>query len=113
MGIQRLPICAQYDPPNHGCSVQQAEASAVRIRQIIDGLIENDGIPADRIVVGGFSQGGAMALHTALTYPCRLAACVVFSGLLLGMDQLAEIMRPEVPGLPVFWGHGSHDDVLE
>lgn len=45
-------------------------------------LIQNEiqaGIPADRIVVGGFSQGGALALYSALTFPQRLGGVVALS----------------------------------
>merc|ERR1711920_1071523 len=67
----------------------------------------------ERVVIGGFSQGGAMALHTALTYPYKLGACVVLSGLLLGADCLDQHMHSDAQGLEVFWGHGSDDGVLE
>lgn len=45
-------------------------------------LIQNEiqaGIPADRIVVGGFSQGGALALYSALTFPQKLGGVVALS----------------------------------
>jgi pimeloyl-ACP methyl ester carboxylesterase len=45
-------------------------------------LIESEvaaGIPAERIVLGGFSQGGHVALKAALTHPARLAGCVALS----------------------------------
>lgn len=48
----------------------------------VHGLIEkeiSDGIPSEKIVVGGFSQGGALALHSALTYPKKLAGVVALS----------------------------------
>ncbi len=48
----------------------------------IHSLIEkeiSEGIPSNRIMVGGFSQGGALALHSALTYPKKLAGVVALS----------------------------------
>lgn len=46
-------------------------------------MIDNEikeGISADRIIVGGFSQGGALALYSALVYPQQLAGVVSLSG---------------------------------
>ena len=43
----------------------------------------------DRIVIAGFSQGGAMALHTGLRYPQRLAGVMVLSSYLPLRDSLA------------------------
>jgi len=110
--MEDLPLGADDKPPTYGCSLEQAEASAVQVRGILDGLRE-EGIPSDRIVVGGFSQGGAMAMYTSLTYPHRLAACVAYSGILLGSDKLSDLATPEARSLPVLWCHGSEDDILE
>lgn len=48
----------------------------------VHSLIEkeiSEGIPSERIVVGGFSQGGALAIHSALTFPKKLAGVVALS----------------------------------
>lgn len=48
----------------------------------IHGMINNEiraGIPADRIILGGFSQGGALALYSAMTYPEKLAGVIGLS----------------------------------
>lgn len=45
-------------------------------------MINNEiraGIPADRIILGGFSQGGALALYSALTYPEKLGGVIGLS----------------------------------
>merc|ERR1719433_2231790 len=109
--MSALPLGAETKPPQYGCSFEQASTSAARVRQMIDELRE-EGIPSERIVVGGFSQGGAMAMLSCLTYPHRLAACICFSGILLGADKLEEITTEEARGLPLFWAHGSADQVL-
>lgn len=49
---------------------------------MVHGMINNEirsGIPASRIIVGGFSQGGALALYAALTYPEQLAGVIGLS----------------------------------
>lgn len=48
----------------------------------VHNLIEkeiSEGVPSDRIIVGGFSQGGALALYSALTFPKKLAGVVALS----------------------------------
>jgi len=71
MDLEDIPI--DLSTPDTGR--HQAE-SLSRLHALIDGL----GVPPERVVVGGFSQGGAMALAVALTSPRALAGCVVFSG---------------------------------
>lgn len=110
--MRRLPLGADSNPPDFGCSLADAKKSAARIHGMIDELVEA-GVPADRIAVGGFSQGGAMALLASMLYPEALACCVVFSGILLGSDQLTRLISPKNKGLRVLWCHGTKDDVLE
>jgi lysophospholipase II len=48
----------------------------------VHGMVNNEinaGIPAERIILGGFSQGGALALYSALTYPKRLGGVIGLS----------------------------------
>lgn len=54
------------------------EASFARVKSIIDKTIA-DGIPASNIVIGGFSQGGAVALHTAMRLTSPIAGYVALS----------------------------------
>jgi len=108
--MAKLPVNAG-DAPRFGCSLLDARVSAQRIDRIVSRL-RSRGIPADRIVVGGFSQGGAMAMLCAMGYPFRLAGCISFSGLLLGSDQLGSLVHPVNQNLDVLWCHGVRDDVL-
>lgn len=90
-------------------------ASAELLSALIDRERER-GIDFDRIVVAGFSQGGAIALHGALRYPERLAGLMALSTYL----PLQSAFKTEVlddPGaggidLPVFMAHGSFDPVV-
>ena len=66
----------------------------------------------DRLVVGGFSQGGALALFSALTYPEPLAAAICLSGYLPQDEHLTQQADRLTWQTPVFMAHGSQDDVV-
>lgn len=72
------------------------------------------GIPADRIVLGGFSQGGAMGILSGLTAPVKVAGIVGLSSWLL----LSQSFKDHVPEgdlnkqTPIFMGHGDRDPMV-
>ncbi len=74
------------------------------------------GIAADRIVLAGFSQGGAIALHAALRYPEKLAGLMALSTYLpLGSHLDSEVIdNPAAVNkdIPIFMAHGTFDPVL-
>jgi phospholipase/carboxylesterase len=73
------------------------------------------GIPYDRILLAGFSQGGAVATHTALRCRERLAGLLALSAYLPLQDSFrAEVVNGDSQprSLPVFMAHGSFDPVL-
>jgi phospholipase/carboxylesterase len=83
--------------------------------QAISALIENEmarGIAAENIVLAGFSQGCAMALHTGLRFPQRLAGIMALSGYLPLADTLATERHPANAATPIFMAHGSQDPVV-
>jgi predicted esterase len=82
--------------------------SVEQIRQQVQTLVTEHGIPKDRIVLGGFSQGGAVAMLAAYTDPDRYAGCVALSGWLTLHGELQ--VSPEAKRTPLFWGHGTYDD---
>lgn len=70
------------------------------------------GINADRIVVAGFSQGGAIALQLAVRYPEKLAGLIALSTYML-LDHRLENDRHEAnKDLPFFVGHGRSDPMV-
>ncbi len=86
-----------------------------RTQRSIERLIEDEkrrGIPAERIVLAGFSQGGAMALHIALRYPERLAGIVALSCYLVQADDLEREASAVNREIPILWVHGSHDPMV-
>lgn len=87
----------------------QLLASASRVSALIDRERER-GIPSHRIVLAGFSQGGAVAYHTALTYPEPLAGLLAMSTYLATDDILAP--HPANVQLPICIQHGEFDPVV-
>ena len=70
------------------------------------------GIPAERIVVAGFSQGGAMALFLGPRWPERLGGVIALSTYLPLPDTLAKEAHPANAAVPLFQAHGSFDPVV-
>jgi phospholipase/carboxylesterase len=91
------------------------EAGILRTREQIRQLIlhENQrGIPTSRIVLAGFSQGGAIAYTTALTHPERLAGIIALSTYIPSQHLIENDLRAANAGLPIFAAHGTEDDVV-
>src|SRR5436309_5319507 len=70
------------------------------------------GMPASRIMLAGFSQGGVIALHTALRHGERLAGVIALSSYLVQADKLVEEAAPENQDVPIFMAHGTADPVV-
>lgn len=70
------------------------------------------GIPSERILLAGFSQGCAMALHIGLRYPKRLAGLICLSGYLPLADQAPTHWQAANRDTPIFIGHGTQDPVV-
>ena len=70
------------------------------------------GIAARRIVLAGFSQGGAIALFTGLRHAERIAGIMALSTYVPLADKLAAEAQPINRDLPVFMAHGSDDTVI-
>ena len=70
------------------------------------------GIESGRIVLAGFSQGGAIALHTGLLYPQRLAGVMALSTYLPLADSAAAEAGAANRDVPIFFAHGTYDQVI-
>ncbi len=79
------------------------------ITQYIDAEIEN-GISANKIILAGFSQGGAIALYTGLRYPQPLAGLLALSTYLPVPDQLKVVTQSK--DIPIMMAHGVADPVI-
>jgi len=87
------------------------QASAAAVTELIDREIER-GLSSDRIVLAGFSQGGAIALHTALRSPKPLAGVLALSTYLPLATTLATERSAANAAIPLFMAHGTDDPVL-
>ncbi len=85
--------------------------SADHLRALIEREIQAD-IPSERIVVAGFSQGGAVALHTGLRFEKKLAGIIALSTYLPTAGSTADERSEVNAATPIFMGHGSADPVV-
>lgn len=139
---QKMPgwydIVSRYQPPPPPSAFRSSPAAAYQAA--IDGSVEgfrknedeagilvsqayfhdliqkeiDSGIPSNRIVLGGFSQGGAMSLFAGLTAKVKLAGIVALSSYLLLSLKFAEMVpSPSVnKETPIFMAHGTADQVV-
>jgi predicted esterase len=81
-----------------------------QINELIKQEIDS-GIPANKIILGGFSQGGAMTLLTGLTTDFKLAGLICMSGYLPLGSKIHQLRHPENK-IPIFMAHGTADQVV-
>lgn len=106
---------AWYDIVPGPRGVTEDEAGIRESEGVVRGYIERElsaGIAANRIVIAGFSQGGAIALQTALRYPRRLAGVMALSTYLPLRNSLATEAAQANRDLPILMCHGIRDGVL-
>ena len=111
---QGLLMRAWYDVAGFGVR-DQDESGIRRSAEWIDELIGREaarGVPANRIVLGGFSQGGAMALFAGLRYPEALAGVMCLSGYLLLPDALDAEASDANRSVSIFQAHGTADPMV-
>jgi len=94
----------------------RADESGVRASAgILEGLIEEElakGLASTRILLAGFSQGGAIALHTGLRYRKSLAGILALSTYLPLQEEAREEIQGANRNIPIFLAHGSQDPVI-
>lgn len=110
-----LRMRAWYDL--YGLDLQRREdAEGIReSARLVAALIEREierGIPGERIVLAGFSQGGAMALFTGLRSSTRLAGLLALSCYLPLADTLLDERQPVNQDTPILMMHGRFDDIV-
>lgn len=94
---------------------REDEAGLRASQQAVQALIAREnsrGIPTDRIVLAGFSQGCAMTLQTGLRLDSRLAGMLCLSGYLPLAQQTAAERSPANQDTPIFMAHGTADPVV-
>jgi phospholipase/carboxylesterase len=79
-------------------------------QQLVEKLIESE--KSRKIVLAGFSQGGAIALQTGLRYPERLAGILALSTYVPLASALESEASPANRDIPIFMAHGEFDDII-
>lgn len=109
------PMRAWYDLLGLDRDAQQDEAGLRASAQLVNGLIDTQvaaGVARERIVLAGFSQGGALALHVGLRQRKSLAGIMALSAYLPLAARLGQELTAAGRATPVMLCHGSHDPVL-
>jgi phospholipase/carboxylesterase len=94
---------------------QVDEAGIINSRQLIRQLIAEQnaqGIPSERIVLAGFSQGGAMAWTSALTHPDTLGGVIALSCYIPSLALIERELNANNLKQPLLAAHGTQDDVV-
>ena len=108
MGYQWFPI-PWIDGSTDAAASEGMHRSAKLLDALIDRILAEEGIDADRLILLGFSQGTMMSLHVAPRRMEPVAGIVAFSGRLMVPERLASEMQSTPPVLLI---HGNADDVV-
>ncbi len=106
---------AWYDIRQNDIARLPDEAGIRESQALVEALIAREtqrGIPAERIVLAGFSQGGAIALQTGLRHREKLAGIVALSTYLPLQESLDAEAGPANKATPIFMAHGTQDPVI-
>jgi predicted esterase len=108
-----MPMPSWYDivgldeRSNENC--RGIEVSQAKIKAVLQKEHEETGLPYSRMVLAGFSQGGALSLFTGLQLEEELAGIIVWSGYLPAASQL----RVKQPKTKIWHGHGTQDPLVQ
>ncbi len=106
---QGMRMRAWYDIFQFGGGPED-EAGIRASQQMVEALIKKES--GRKIVLAGFSQGGAIVLQTALRHPGRLAGVLALSTYLPLAGTLAKERSEASKELPIFMAHGQFDDII-
>jgi phospholipase/carboxylesterase len=106
---------AWYDIGDIDLEKRHDQVGVRRSAAAVTRLVEREherGVPAERIVLAGFSQGGAIALFTGLRHPEKLAGIIGLSTYAVLNDSLAAEASPANKGTPILMCHGTQDAMV-
>lgn len=95
--------------------VRESESDILDSSKAVSELLDAEtsaGVASTNVLLVGFSQGGALALHVGNRYPRTLAGVIVLSAYQLRKDTLAEEASEANAETPMLFGHGKHDEVV-
>lgn len=110
-----MAMRAWYDIRSPDLSRNEDADAIIDSARIVNGYIEREqhaGIDIENIILAGFSQGGAIALHAGLRQAGKLAGILGLSTYLPLPDRLASEARAENRDTPILMAHGSFDPVI-
>ncbi|TPG09827.1 carboxylesterase [Rhodanobacter glycinis] len=110
-----MSMRAWYDIAAFDLDARQDEAGMRASIGEVETLIAREhsrGVPSERIVLAGFSQGGAIALAAGLRHPEKLAGIIALSTYLPLHAAFAGERSAANATTPIFWGHGTADPVV-
>lgn len=110
-----MPMRAWYDISMSGSGFIEDEAGIRESQQHLERLIAAEtsrGVPPERIILAGFSQGGAVVLHTGLRHEARLAGIMALSTYLPLSGTLASERSAANQETPIFMAHGQLDQMV-
>lgn len=110
-----MTMPAWYDIKSAQIDAKQDEAGIRRSQKYILALIEREidrGINSENIILAGFSQGGAIALHTALRYEKPLAGIMGLSTYLPLSESVESEINEANKKTPIFLAHGKYDPIV-
>lgn len=109
-----MPMRAWYDVADLD-GIRQDEAGIRASQRLLERLVEREvsrGIDTRRIVLAGFSQGGAIALHTGLRSRAPLAGILALSTWLPLATTVADERDAANASVPIFFAHGTDDPTI-
>jgi phospholipase/carboxylesterase len=110
-----MSMRAWYDIAGFDLQSRQDEAGVRASVREVEDLIAREherGVPGERVVLAGFSQGGAVALAAGLCHAQKLAGIIALSTYLPIAAVLSRERHAANAATPIFWGHGSADPVV-
>ncbi len=94
-----------------GIDIKGVKKSALAVQHIIEQQAQQ-GIPSERIVIAGFSQGGAISLYAGLQYPTKLAGIMALSTYIPHQDYYVITPHEANKTTPILFCHGRHDSLI-
>jgi phospholipase/carboxylesterase len=113
---QGFEMRAWYDLYDLSLQKDEDELGMERSSLIIQKLIEEQiylGIPSEKIIIGGFSQGAAMSFYIGLKYHKKLGGIAALSGYLPLKEKLTGPIKKQLINMPIFMAHGLYDNVID
>lgn len=109
------PMRAWFDIVKIGVNQPRDLAGMQASQEAVEELIAREnsrGVPTARIVLAGFSQGGAVALYTGLQHGTKLAGIMALSTWLPSGEGMDVAVSPSQTATPIFYAHGTQDPVV-